>query len=68
MIGLPAGTRIRESGIQGDRYPYVPDTNGPDHLAVIATELQKRGQPASVVEKILDANLQRIIREIWGGT
>jgi membrane dipeptidase len=49
-----------------DRYPYVPDGNGPDHMAVIGAELQKRGQPASVVEKVLGANFQRIIGEIWG--
>ncbi len=29
-----------------DRYPYVPDLNGPDHMEIIATELAKRGQPA----------------------
>ncbi len=51
-----------------DRYPYVPDLNGPDHVAVTATELQKRGQPESVVEKVLGANFQRIIGEIWGST
>jgi len=49
-----------------DRYPYVPDLTGPDHMEVIAAELQKRGQPASVIEKVLGANFQRIIAEIWG--
>ncbi len=48
-----------------DRYPYVPDLNGPDHMEVIAAELQKRGQPSSVIEKVLGANFQRIIGEIW---
>ena len=51
-----------------DRYPYVPDLNGPDHMEVIASELAKRGQPASVIEKVLGANFQRIIGEIWGTT
>jgi membrane dipeptidase len=37
-----------------DRYPYVPDLNGPD------------GQPAQVIEKILGANFQGVIGEIWG--
>ena len=37
-----------------DRYPYVPDLNGPDHMEIIATELAKRGQPASVIEKVLE--------------
>jgi len=51
-----------------DRYPYVPDLNGPDHMEIIATELAKRGQPASVIEKVLGANFHRIIGEIWGTT
>jgi membrane dipeptidase len=51
-----------------DRYPYVPDLNGPDHMEVIAAELQKRGQPSAVIEKVLGANFQRIIWEIWGST
>jgi membrane dipeptidase len=51
-----------------DRYPYVPDLNGPDHMEMIAAELQKRGQPSSVIEKVLGANFQRIIGEIWGTT
>jgi membrane dipeptidase len=37
-----------------DRYPYVPDLNGPDHMEIIA------------IEKVLGANFQRIIGEIWG--
>jgi membrane dipeptidase len=49
-----------------DRYPYVPDLNGPDHMEVIAIELAKRGQPAPVIEKVLGANFQRVIGEIWG--
>ena len=49
-----------------DRYPYVPDLNGPDHTEVIASELAKRGQPSLVIEKVLGANFQRVIGEIWG--
>ena len=49
-----------------DRYPYVPDLNGPDHMEVIAAELAKRGQPAAVIEKVLGANFARVIGEIWG--
>ncbi len=49
-----------------DRYPYVPDLNGPDHMQMIAEELAKRGQPAAVIEKVLGANFQRVIGEIWG--
>jgi membrane dipeptidase len=49
-----------------DRYPYVPDLNGPDHMEVIAVELAKRGQPAAVIEKVMGANFQRVIGNIWG--
>lgn len=51
-----------------DRYPYVPDLTGPDHMEVIAWELQKRGQPTAVIEKVLGANFHRVIAEIWGTT
>lgn len=61
--------RRKELGVGApgeDRYPYVPDLNGPDHMEIVATELAKRGQPASVIEKVLGANFQRAIGEIWG--
>jgi membrane dipeptidase len=51
-----------------DRYPYVPDLNGPDHMEIIANELSKRGHPSSVIEKVLGANFQRVLGEIWGQT
>ncbi len=49
-----------------DRYPYVPDVNGPRHMELIASELQKSGQPSSVIEKILGANFHRVLGDIWG--
>ncbi len=49
-----------------DRYPYVPDLNGPDHMEVIAAELAKRGQPAATIEKVMGANFARVIGDIWG--
>jgi membrane dipeptidase len=51
-----------------DRYPYVPDLNGPDHMEIIAVELARRGQSSPVIEKVLGANFQRIIGEIWGSS
>src|ERR1700677_4316276 len=51
-----------------DRYPYVPDLNGPDHMDVIGVELAKRGQPAAVIEKVMGANFQRVMGDIWGTT
>jgi membrane dipeptidase len=49
-----------------DRYPYVPDLSGPDHMQIIAAELARRGLPSSVIEKVLGANFQRVLGEIWG--
>ncbi len=49
-----------------DRYPYVPDLNGPDHMEIIAVELARRGQPSATIEKVLGANFQRVIGDIWG--
>lgn len=49
-----------------DRYPYVPDLNGPDHMQIIAEELDRRGQPSSTIEKVLGSNFQRILGEVWG--
>jgi membrane dipeptidase len=49
-----------------DRFPYVPDLNGPNHMEIIATELARRGQPSSVIEKVLGANFQRVCGDIWG--
>ena len=49
-----------------DRYPYVPDVNGPDHMEIIAAELSRHGQPSSTIEKVLGANFQRVLGDIWG--
>jgi len=49
-----------------DRFPYVPDLNGPDHMQIIAEELAHRGQPSSTIEKVLGANFQRALGDIWG--
>lgn len=49
-----------------DRYPFMPDMNGPDHMQIIAAELARRGQSITVIEKVLGANFERILGEIWG--
>jgi membrane dipeptidase len=61
--------RRRKLGIGApgeDRFPYVPDLNGPDHMQIIAEELARRGQPSPVIEKVLGANFQRACGAIWG--
>lgn len=49
-----------------DRYPWVPDLSGPSHMQRIAEGLARRGQPSSVIERVLGANFQRVLRDIWG--
>jgi microsomal dipeptidase-like Zn-dependent dipeptidase len=35
-------------------------------MLLIAERLSRRGPPSAVIEKILGANFQRILGEIWG--
>jgi microsomal dipeptidase-like Zn-dependent dipeptidase len=35
-------------------------------MEVIAEELSRRGQSSSVIEKVLGANFQRVLGDIWG--
>jgi membrane dipeptidase len=61
--------RRRQGGMSApgeDRYPYVPDLSGADRLEAIAGELAKREQTAAVIEKVLGANFQRVIGDVWG--
>ena len=63
--------RRKQQGIGApgeDRLPYIPDLSGPDHMLLIAQGLSKRGQPDAVIEKVLGANFQRVLGEIWGTT
>ena len=49
-----------------DRFPYVPDLSGPEHMLIIAEELSRRGQPWSVIEKVLGGNFYRVLGDVWG--
>ena len=49
-----------------DRFPYVPDLSGPDHMLIIAEELLRRGQLSSVIERVLGGNFHRVLADIWG--
>ena len=53
------------SAPEEDRYPYVPDFNGPRKFELIATELQKRGYRSATIEKVLGGNWYRVFGEIW---
>ena len=49
-----------------DRLPYVPGLSGPDHMLLIADGLARRRQSSAVIGKVLGANFQRVLGEIWG--
>jgi membrane dipeptidase len=53
------------SAPEEDRYPYVPDFNGPRKFELIATELQKRGYKSATIEKVLGGNWYRVFGEVW---
>ena len=54
------------SAPEEDRYPYVPDFNGPRKFELIAGELQKRGYRGATIEKVLGGNWYRVFGEVWG--
>ncbi|CAN5487478.1 dipeptidase [soil metagenome] len=49
------------------RPPFVTGLNRADRSRVIAEQLERRGQPLRVIEKILGANFQRLFEQSWGG-
>ncbi len=58
----------KKSGIaapEEDRLPYVPELSSCMRMREIAEALRKRNVPWTTVEKILGANFQRTIAEIW---
>jgi membrane dipeptidase len=58
----------KKSGIaapEEDRLPYVPELSSCMRMREIAEALRKRNVPWATVEKILGANFQRTIAEIW---
>ncbi len=49
------------------RPPFVTGLNRTDRSRVIAEQLERRGQPLRVIEKVLGANFQRLFKQSWGG-
>lgn len=61
--------RRKDTGIaapEEDRMPFVPGLNSPRKIELIAEDLSRRGQPASVIEKVIGGNFHRVLGEIWG--
>ena len=58
----------RKSGIGApgeNRPPYIPDINTPRKLEFVADALLKHGYSASVTDKVLGLNFNRVFKEIW---
>ena len=49
-----------------DVYTFVPDLNSPRRLELLARLLEKRGHPASRIEKVLGGNFARLLSDVWG--
>ncbi len=58
--------RLGIAAPEEDRLPLVPELNLPDHMEIIAGKLQAHGYSATVVDKVLGENFQRVLGEIWG--
>src|SRR5580704_4366143 len=54
-----------EAPDEAGRFPYIPDINSPRRLEMIAAEMGQMGYANSVVEKVIGANFQRALRDIW---
>lgn len=64
--GIARRQQLGVAAPEEDRFPYVPDLSGPDHMLIIAEELSQRGQPSSVIERVLGGNFHRVLADIWG--
>lgn len=54
-----------EAPDEAGRFPYMPETNSPRRLEIIASEMNKMGYADSVVEKVIGTNFERAFRDIW---
>ncbi|HEY6330768.1 MAG TPA: membrane dipeptidase [Blastocatellia bacterium] len=54
-----------EAPDEAGRFPYIPELNSPRRLELIAAEMTKMGYSDSVVEKVIGANFERALRDIW---
>ena len=60
-----AAAGVQAPGEAG-HYPYMPDLNGPRKMETFAFAMSKRGHSDAVIEKVLGANFQRALSDIWG--
>ena len=59
---------VSAPGESVDRPPFIPELNAPNRMEAIAAALSARGYKAAAIEKVLGANFNRVLGEIWGTT
>lgn len=57
---------IAAPGDGPDSITFVPELNGPDKFRLLADKLSSRGWPAARIDKLLGANVARVLDGIWG--
>jgi len=59
---------VSAPGESPDRPPFIPALNSERRMDRIAEGLSRRGQPDSVIAKVLGENFQRCLGEVWDGS
>jgi membrane dipeptidase len=58
---------VGANGESSQVIPLIPDLMGPCQYQKLANLLMQRGHSITRIEKILDGNFQRLMREVWTG-
>jgi membrane dipeptidase len=56
---------VSAPGESADRPPFIAEFNGADRFSRLADDFARRGMKASVVDKVLGGNFERVFRETW---
>ena len=65
MTGFWYARSAAETAPEEDRPTYVMGLNVPRRIEIIADRLLRSGYSASATEKVIGANFQRVLTEIW---
>jgi membrane dipeptidase len=57
---------VSAPGESADRPPFIPELNRSDRIERIAEALALRGYGSAVLEKVIGANFDRVLGQIWG--
>jgi len=56
---------VSAPGESADRPPFIAEFNRADRFSRLADDFARRGMKASVVDKVLGGNFERVFRETW---